>query len=950
MVFLHLRGGKYCSQKSPESLLIINCHFTYRVRWHLTGVEGVYRYGGDGGRFDIAHVEVNEKETRIHKRHPLPESAEQCAARHGFGFAKKYNIILRLRKRERKENGTTEYTRDGVLEWPDFGAGIRVECMFHEDGAVSITERELLYGSKDCGWEPRFGQPSYVPGNIIVVSPTRSSNSSSDTIASDNTPQSYLTSPYEELLGCSSFSVQHLRNRVDASKLRVTSEMRLLRDITHVHDKNVDDIQDNLPVSAHMPPPIHFDAEFHAPSISLSLDGRTISCVSEGRGTAFGSVGFSKGVHYWEVKLEQADIGSVFVGVAEKPSQSGSSSTSSSFSFDGPPRLNRWLGWGFVNFRATYTSGAERVYGAHCHAGDTVGVLLDCDAGRVSFFFDGVKYGEHIMNDLGCAFENISPFGFNADGCGSGGYGGGAPSAVEGGRGGRYPANGNVRPRALWPVVGLRSKSDRVTFGNKWMTGIGVDGVTSLHNALDVDEILCAYQDNKNTPSEKSFNVPKWFIKESYFEYERWRSNQWLRCGTRGSLGSIGLDVYLDASPISCAAACTLLGLDYALLSGDRVIIKRSAGRLLELPEEAIVLGAFQGRLFYRIVSQKSEGGSLSEGGGRSWFWDESEVVDIQLLGEAKGLGVELPLLDRFKCAFSGGLKIVYVGGAVIRSDLEIFDGSANIGAVPHGTVIPHDHVLERRINSAGVVRYRIRFQETEGWISSRIRGGKEEAIVEPLYLPLTDKYETSHESNFESEHQLLSPQDSVRVWWKHYKEKQKPCSYQDNIVATTKVNDVNEFENLISSAKFSHLTQIESDSLLSSVVTAAADFSSEGDPLEIPFEEVLSAISFAALTHKKADERMKHFAEKGSMGGHHAVAAVLASVKDENFPSIKAMLARIALLRALNRRGKAALPWLPLRPVQEGSSVFGGLLGYGASIVRVGRTQSSSDTSKVSM
>ena len=76
-----------------------------------------------------------------------------------------------------------------------------------------------------------------------------------------------------------------------------------------------------------------------------------------------------------------------------------------------------------MNFRATYTAGAERVYGAHCHAGDTVGVLLDCDAGRISYFIDGVKYGEHILNDLGCAFENVSPFGFNADGCGSGGAG-----------------------------------------------------------------------------------------------------------------------------------------------------------------------------------------------------------------------------------------------------------------------------------------------------------------------------------------------------------------------------------------------------------------------------------------------------------------------------------------------------------------------------------------------
>ena len=32
-----------------------------RVRWHLTGEEGIYRFGGGGGRFDIFHVEVNEK-------------------------------------------------------------------------------------------------------------------------------------------------------------------------------------------------------------------------------------------------------------------------------------------------------------------------------------------------------------------------------------------------------------------------------------------------------------------------------------------------------------------------------------------------------------------------------------------------------------------------------------------------------------------------------------------------------------------------------------------------------------------------------------------------------------------------------------------------------------------------------------------------------------------------
>ena len=164
------------------------------------------------------------------------------------------------------------------------------------------------------------------------------------------------------------------------------------------------------------------------------------------------------------------------------------------------------------------------------------------------------------------------------------------------------------------------------------------------------------------------------------------------------------------------------------------VLIKRSAGRILEVPEEATVLGTLFGRLYYRLVNQKSEGSSLSEGGGRAWFWDESEVVDdgIFLIGNGKGMGIELPLLERFCCSASGGLKVVYSGGAVVRSDLEIFDGSSSIGIITQGTIIDRENVLERRINSCGVVRYRIKHEPIgEGWISSRIRGGKEEPIVE---------------------------------------------------------------------------------------------------------------------------------------------------------------------------------------------------------------------------
>merc|ERR1719162_2181875 len=53
------------------------------------------------------------------------------------------------------------------------------------------------------------------------------------------------------------------------------------------------------------------------------------------------------------------------------------------------------------------------------------------------------------------------------------------------------------------------------------------------------------------------------------------------------------------------------------------------------------------------------------------------------------------------------------------------------------------------------------------------------------------------------------------------------------------------------------------------------------------------------------------------------------------------ALLARIAMLRAFNRRAKYALPWLPLRPAQENSAVLGGLSGIGASVQRAGKSGS---------
>ncbi len=916
-----------------------------RVKWNLTKEEGLYRYGGDGGRYDIAHIEVNEKSTRIRKRYPLPESLEQCAARYGFGRNQKFSVLLRCHRQTTEvllEDGDTEISREGILEMPDFGAGILVECKFYDDGAVAITEKRLLFGSKDSGWEPRFGQPSYVPGTTMVLTMTNEIITGLED-----------KSPYVELLGSTSYTVKDLRNRSDGGKIRVTSEMHLLR--STVSNPSSHGLSDDT-ASCTAPPPICFDKDFHAPSLSLSRDCRTVTCTAaEGRCTAFGSIGFTKGVHYWEVKIEHADTGSVFIGVAEKPPVDSKTSPSS-FASDGQSRLNRWLGWGFVNFRATYSAGSERVYGAHCHAGDTIGVLLDCDAGRLSFFYDGVKYGEHIMNDLGCAYENISPFGFNANGCGNSGAGQGAPNGCANnghGRGtGRYPSNGSIQPKALWPVVGMRHPGDRVTFSGKWITNKGVDAATMLTNTLAVDEILSSYGNpNESTDHNSDYQFPDRFLDESFGELSRWEGGRWIRCTTRGSgpqsLSSYGLDIDIDTTPLACAIACASLGLKFTLLPGDRVRVKRSAGRLLELAEEARVLGAYQGRLWYQIVSQKSEGGSLSEGGGRAWFWDESEVVEnsLQLVSTSRGHGIELPLLDRFKGFTSGALKIIYSGGAVVRSDLEIFEGSENIGTIPEGTIIPCRDILERRMNSCGVYRLRVQYENMQGWISSRIRGGNEEAIVE--YVSSTDLTPSCELEEDQTSFQF--PRDSAELWLQNYNNREQSSKNSD-MNDKWLISDVTEFRQCVSNGVINGMSPLESDSLLSAFVSCASNFSNHGDALETSFELISSIIFSSGKNHNLLHEDDRDIDMKTDLSSKsYQAAASLLRHLSTTLPPIKCLLARIAMLRALNRRVRYALPYLSVRPPQECSTVLGGIAGFGSSLERCGKSNEYKQSSLVS-
>ena len=609
-----------------------------------------------------------------------------------------------------------------------------------------------------------------------------------------------------------------------------------------------------------------------------------------------------RGFHYWEVKIESCESGSIFIGCSEKPPTEGTN------------RFNRWLGWGFVNFRATYTSGSEKVYGVHANAGDTVGVVLDCDAGRVAFFYDGLKYGEHIINDLGCAFENLSPFGFSVEGCGTGGQGQGATSGFP-----RSPAQGFVRPKTLYPVVGLRNHGDRVTLRPGWTSTFGVDGPRTIENVLGVLDTVESY-----IRSDSSF--PAAIVDEGFHEYQKWCSESSRQTISRGNRV---YRIEMDTSAAACATASAALGLTTVLLPGDRLKLKRSAGRKLELAEDAVILGQHQLRLYYKIVAQKNEGQSLTEGGELPHFFEECDMVDgVEFVTSPEHTRPELPLLDRFKWRMQCGLKVVYSGGAVIRGDLEINDASPNLGTVPAETIIAPEDIIERRVNSCGVVRFRVRFGELEGYISANIRGGTEEPIVQ---VDCEDIESVVPSANFPT------PYECADKWLRDATALGLPFDEQPNV--RWRIPDKHTFKALLARSCPKGVNTKAFDEKLVAALSALGDSTVSADTFDCKFSDVVFA--FSGTFDVPEDTVVPHTT---LFTGSESAATMLTKFDslDVPLPCLDAVLARLAVLRVLNMRAQFALPWIPLRPAQEGSALLGGLHGLGTPVDKAGRATAS--------
>ena len=250
--------------------------------------------------------------------------------------------------------------------------------------------------------------------------------------------------------------------------------------------------------------------------------------------------------------------------------------------------------------------------------------------------------------------------------------------------------------------------------------------------------------------------------------------------------------------------------------------------------------------------------------------------------------------------------------------------------------------------NSCGVLRYLVDHAPIggRGWISSRIRGGKEEPIVEMLPV-VSDDNEDGEDSSLGQPSHYVTPEDSAREWYASYlqvvKAASKNTSERDSFSESMNIETVQEFEDLLASGIISGITELDSDSLIAATYEKITDALPHRLGRGSSFVDCAIVLSASQPNQQEQTKNIRHSIDP------MVFEVASESLLDTMLPSTKALMARISMLRALNRRARFALPWLPMRSAQEASAILGGLSGFGTSLERAGRTWDVKSQSAVS-
>ena len=606
------------------------------VRWDSGSTE-IVRWNVAGGEFDVRHVEVDEQ-GYICRIFPLPLSSLDKEKIRVLKSMHTYGVILRANP-DAFSGDEAEST--GVMEWPEMGSCIHVSIRRIGSSAFSIIEKCIVSGLHcSCRWLSRFASRMWKPGTTYYVSVDKESCDTHDV---------------------SMFGTYSLTWNVGSHAVEISGDISLQ--------------QSRL---------FWFDTRLKSPALSISKDGFVVTNLKGGKAVCFGHVGFSSGVHYWEFKIEQADSGFAFLGVAERPSD-----------FE-PSNLNKWFGCGMVSNRTAFNllhkNSGSIVYGESFHTGDVVGVQLDMNRGRLAFFLDGMKYGEHLLIAMGDAFDNL---------------------------------HGSDRGRTLtlYPIVGLQRIQDRVALTSKW---ISIPGTSCKDDFSCIQRTWSSISDCYSSAMFARPSNNGWLYSQACGDFISWKKGKTINVKSRANC--ISTCIRLDLSLTASAESSIRLGLERALYPGDKIRITKSCGRLLENQEEAIILGTYRKRLWYRLT-----GDNVSEGSSLAWFLAPYDSEGLFLL-QRGGLvpdrlsSLELPRIPKFR---GGTFKVTCKDGAIMRNGLEI-DTADVICTIEYQMVV---FAIEKRLNSSNIVRYRVFYNGALGWISAFMRGGSEDIMLEPIDL-----------------------------------------------------------------------------------------------------------------------------------------------------------------------------------------------------------------------
>ncbi|RLN71624.1 hypothetical protein BBJ29_002607 [Phytophthora kernoviae] len=136
------------------------------------------------------------------------------------------------------------------------------------------------------------------------------------------------------------------------------------------------------PVLVLQTPMVQFDKKKCSYYMMLQEDNTRAVQVAKGIGSVLGNCEVSCGIKYWEVKLQSARGGDgVFIGVAAADLALNSSI------------LSRGIFWGISCATGHKFHETIEYYADPCKDGDVVGVLLDMEYGRLSFYVNGRNLG-----------------------------------------------------------------------------------------------------------------------------------------------------------------------------------------------------------------------------------------------------------------------------------------------------------------------------------------------------------------------------------------------------------------------------------------------------------------------------------------------------------------------------------------------------------------------------